>query len=61
VPPDCVVSVQTVAEIREVLQVANAAKVPVVPVSSGMNLRGAAIPKEGGIILDMSRMNKIGE
>lgn len=59
--PDCVVYAQTVAEVQEVIKAANTAKVPVVPVSSGMNLRGAAIPKEGGIILDLSRMNKIGE
>jgi len=59
--PDCVVYAETVAEVQEVVKAANAAKVPVVPVSSGMNLRGAAIPKAGGIILDLSRMNKIGE
>ena len=59
--PDCVVFTESVGEVEDVLKVANDTKTPVVPVSSGMNLRGAAIPKEGGIILDLSRMNTIGQ
>jgi FAD/FMN-containing dehydrogenase len=57
--PDYVVFVETVQEVQGVIKAANESKTPVVPVSSGMNLRGAAIPKEGGIVLDLSRMNKI--
>jgi len=59
--PDYVVFTESVGEVEDVLKVANDTKTPVVPVSSGMNLRGAAIPKEAGIILDLSRMNTIGE
>ncbi len=59
--PDYVVFAETVEEVRDVVRAANDTKTPLVPVSSGMNLRGAAIPKEGGIILDLSRMNKIEE
>lgn len=57
--PDYVVYVRTVREIQTVIKIANKHKVPVIPFSSGMNLRGATIPSQGGIILDMSRMNKI--
>jgi len=57
--PDYVVFTESVGEVEDVLKAANDTKTPVVPVSSGMNLRGAAIPKEGGIILDLSRMNKV--
>ena len=57
--PDIVVYAENVKEVEEILKAANETKTPVVPVSSGMNLRGAAIPKETGIILDMSRMNQI--
>lgn len=57
--PDYAVFVKTVREVEDVLKAANETKTPVVPVSSGMNLRGAAIPKEGGIILDLSGMNKV--
>ena len=59
--PDYAVFAESLPEVQDVLRVANETKTPVVPVSSGMNLRGASIPKEGGIILDLSRMNKIGE
>jgi len=59
--PDCVVFAQSVPEVQEVVRAANYSNTPVVPVSSAMNLRGAAIPKEGGIILDVSKMNKIGQ
>ncbi|GAG05004.1 unnamed protein product, partial [marine sediment metagenome] len=55
--PDYVVFAETVPEVQDVVRAANDSKTPVVPVSSGMNLRGAAIPKEGGIILDLSRMS----
>lgn len=57
--PDYVVFAESVREVEDVLKAANDTKTPIVPVSSGMNLRGAAIPKEGGIILDLSRMNKV--
>lgn len=59
--PDYVVFAETVQEVQDVIKAANESKTPVVPVSSGMNLQGAAIPKEGGIVLDLSRMNKITE
>ncbi|MFC2003215.1 FAD-binding oxidoreductase, partial [Chloroflexota bacterium] len=57
--PNYVVFAESVREVEDVLKAANDTKTPVVPVSSGMNLRGAAIPKERGIILDLSRMNKV--
>ncbi len=57
--PDYAVFAKTVREVEDVLKAANDTRTPVVPVSSGMNLRGAAIPKEGGIILDLSGMNKV--
>ena len=33
--------------------------IPVVPVSSKVHFFGATIPKEGGLVLDLTRMNKI--
>lgn len=57
--PDYVVFAESIEEIQDVVRVANESKTPVVPVSSGMNLRGAALPKEGGIILDLSKMNRV--
>jgi len=47
-------------EVREVLVLANREKVPVVPYSTGINVRGLAIPvHEGSVLLDLSRMNRI--
>jgi len=57
--PDFVVFVETVEEIQGVVALANNGAVPVIPYSSGLNLHGATIPDHGGIVLNMSRMNKI--
>ena len=47
-------------EVREVLMLANEEKVPVVPLSTGINIRGLAIPvHDGSILLDLGRMNRI--
>ena len=57
--PTMVVFVDTVEQVQKVVQLANSTQTPVIPYSSGKNLHGAAIPDHGGIILNMSRMNKI--
>ena len=57
--PDAVVFAQNVDQVQEVVKLANQKGVPVVPFSSGLNLHGAAIPKKGGIILNLSKMNGI--
>lgn len=57
--PDLVVFAETVVQIQEVLKYANKTRTPVIPYSSGLNLHGGTIPRQGGIILNLSRMNKI--
>ena len=57
--PDAVVYVDTVEKVQQIVKLANETLTPIVPFSSGLTLRGAAIPDQGGIILNMSRMNKI--
>jgi len=57
--PDAVVFVETVEQIQEVVRLANRARIPLVPYSSGKNLHGAAVPDQGGLIVDMSRMSRI--
>jgi FAD/FMN-containing dehydrogenase len=57
--PDVVVFAESAAEVQAIVRYANATRVPIVPFSSGLNLHGAAIPKEGGIVLNLSRMNAI--
>jgi len=56
--PDAVAFARTVEQVQEVVRYANTTKTPIVPCSSGLNLHGACIPKAGGIILNLSRMNR---
>jgi FAD/FMN-containing dehydrogenase len=57
--PDYVVKPENKEEIRQILRLANEYKTPVIPVSSSMHFWGATIPSQGGIVLDLRRMNKI--
>ncbi len=57
--PGAVVFAESAEQIQEVLRYANKTKTPVVPRSSGLNLHGAAVPAYGGIVLDLSKMDKI--
>ena len=57
--PDMVVFAQSVEQVQDVVKYGNRKKSPVVPFSSGLNLHGAAIPKKGGILLNLSKMNRI--
>ena len=57
--PDIVAFPQNVEQVQEIVKYANSTNTPVVPFSSGLNFHGAAIPKEGGILMDLSKMNKI--
>ena len=46
-------------EVSKLLQYAHANKIPVTPRGAGTNLVGSTVPVDGGIILDLSRMNRI--
>ncbi len=57
--PDAVVFPESTDEVAAVLAFANGAGVPVVPFGAGTSLEGHVIPLEGGISLDLTRMNRI--
>ncbi|MCX8045076.1 MAG: FAD-binding oxidoreductase [Desulfobacterota bacterium] len=57
--PDAVVFVQTVEQIRKIVRWAHENRMPLIPYSSGKNLHGAAVPTEGGVVINMTRMNTI--
>ena len=57
--PDIVIFPQNVEQIQKVVKLANQKNTPITPYSSGLNLHGATIPQQGGIILNLSRMDKI--
>jgi D-lactate dehydrogenase (cytochrome) len=57
--PDLVVFPETVEEVGAVLALASRERVPVVPFGAGTSLEGHVIPVQGGISLDVTRMNRI--
>ena len=57
--PEAAVWVQTTEQVAAILKLANTYKIPITPRGAGTSLTGSAVPRQGGIVLDMSRMNKI--
>ena len=57
--PFCGVWVETAEQISEIFKLSNREKIPVIPRGAGTGLSGMAIPVKGGIVLDLSHMNKI--
>lgn len=57
--PDGVVIAQNVDDVVELLRLAHAAHVPVVPRGAGTGLAAGASARAGEIVLDVSRMNRI--
>lgn len=59
VMPEIVVLPGDAEQVAAVVKTAKLANVPIVPRGSGTGLAGGAVPAEGGIILSLSRMNRI--
>lgn len=57
--PDIVVMPQSTEQVSRILSLANRTKVPVVPKAAGSAQFGTNVPFEGGILLDLTLMNKI--
>jgi len=57
--PDYIIMPKTVTEIQRVLRLANHQKIPVIPYCNATNIGGLCVPEEGGIILDLKRMDQI--
>ena len=57
--PEVLVRVQTTEEVSQVMKLAWERQIPVTVRGSGTGLVGAAVPVEGGILLETTRMNKI--
>ena len=57
--PDLVVWPGNTQEVEKIVALCNENNIPVVPVSSKVHFNGCAIPKQGGVIVDLSRMNTI--
>ena len=59
--PDAVVFPASTEEVAGVLRFANERGVPVVPRGSGTNLSAGTVPHRGGIVLVLTRMNRVKE
>lgn len=57
--PGYVVKPASTVEVQRIVKLANEHKIPVVPCSSGIHFNGNTIPCEGGIVVDLRRMNQI--
>jgi len=57
--PDAAVWPTSTKQISAILKLANQEKFPVVARGAGTSLTGLVVPQQGGVILDLGRMNKI--
>ena len=57
--PDYVVIATTVEQIQKLVCLANEERIPITPAVGMSNNGGLTIPVEGGIVLDLHKMNKI--
>lgn len=57
--PDVVVLPITTEEVSKVMKVASREKIPVTPRGSASGLSGMCVPARGGIVMAMSKMNRI--
>jgi D-lactate dehydrogenase (cytochrome) len=58
-PPDAVIWVESSDEVRQVVEVARAHRVPIVPFGAGTSLEGHINAPRGGLSVDFSRMNRV--
>ena len=47
------------AEVADVVKWANEHRLPVIPYGGGTGVMGAVVPAQGGLVLDMKRMNRV--
>ncbi len=58
-PPAAVVFAESTADVSEAVRLCSAHEVPVIPFGVGSSLEGHLLAVEGGISIDLSRMNKV--
>ena len=57
--PSAVVFPEKIEQVQKILRYANANKIPITTRGSGTNLVGACITEHGGIVVNLTKMNKI--
>ncbi len=58
-PPDAILFPTSTDEVRQIVELCNAARCPIIAQGAGTSLEGHTVPVRGGISLDMSRMNAV--
>lgn len=57
--PDVIVHPGSVEEISQIMKLANEKKIPIFPRGAGTGFTGGSVPTAGGIVLGLTRLNKI--
>ncbi len=57
--PDVVLLPQSTEQVSAIMKVANEEGIPVTPRGAGTNLSGGTVPMKGGIVLVLTRMNRL--
>jgi glycolate oxidase len=57
--PEAVMYPGTKEEVAQILKLANEQRIPIVPRGAGSNLCAGTVPVEGGIVINMNRMNAL--
>ena len=57
--PDVVVTPTDTEQVAAVMRVAHAHRIPVTPRGTGTGLAGGSVPSHGGIVLALTRMNRL--
>src|SRR4029079_19175650 len=57
--PDVVVFVKSTEEVRDVVNICRAHRVPIIPYGVGKSLEGHILAIHGGVCVDMSQMNQV--
>ncbi|HUP06130.1 MAG TPA: FAD-binding oxidoreductase, partial [Caldimonas sp.] len=58
-PPEAVVFCESTEDVAEVVKLADRYEVPVIPFGVGSSLEGHLLAVQGGVSLDLGRMNRI--
>ena len=58
-PPELIALPGSIDELGELVRLAHQYKIPLVPRGAGTSLSGGAVPRHGGLILSLTRLNKV--
>lgn len=58
-PPECVVFVENTEEVSHVVKVCAEHNIPIIPFGTGTSLEGHVNAPQGGVSVDLSRMNRV--